>query len=90
MKKVIKDYERFNEFKENFKDELLGLKMLNDKILREKEDSLLIQNQINQLSTKNENIKDNIRIIRDKINNQILSIEVLRRTYRNLENSRLK
>ncbi len=90
MKKVVMDYERFADFKENFKDELLKLKMLNDKILREKEESLKVEKQINELSTKNEHVKENIRINKDKINDQIFKIEVLRRTYRNLENSKLK
>lgn len=89
MKKTIRDYERFNLYQQNFSDELLNLKMLNDKILREKEGSLQIQNKINELSTQNEYIKENISINKEKINNYLAKIDVLRRTYRRLENSQL-
>lgn len=90
MRKVISDYERFSEYKDNFKDEVIKLKMLNDKILREQNERINIQNQINELSTKHEHIKNNIRIAKEKINNQLLNIETLNRTYRSLESSRLQ
>ncbi len=89
MQKVIKDYDKFNDYKENFKDNLTSLKMLNDKILREQKQVLKIQKELNTLSTKDNHIRTLINNNKEEINNQLLNISIERRTYRNLENSKL-
>ena len=90
MRSVIRIYEKFSEYRENFFEHYQKQKALNDRIVRSKSQIEKIEKEIMKFCNSIDVLKENKNNEIQKLDEQIVQNDVLVRTRRHLERANLK
>ena len=90
MRKIIRSYEKFGEYREKFLENYQKQKMLNDRIIRNKSNTEKTEKEIKKLASEVDNFRNVKQKENDITDSLLIENDMMIRTRRHLERANLK